>query len=477
MSLQWLGRRFKTVRENKTGSRLRFSELLSVYRVLDLFLLNFALFLYGEICIAINSNPLHNKGLLHLSFTLVWLVCAEVTRVYSFQQLLPTRAFYQALKTSVLAPVVFQGIPFVSPELPARRSELLILPALTGCLIVTFRFLFSHALSSKVLARAILIGSGQSNSLISGGVGQDGQGFEEAWPYQLYGFVGIPSDCPRSVPHLGGVDELAEIVDQHQPHELIISDEPGVVRGQYLRGVLRCMEMGVHVVSAQEILEVLNGKIQFCSTEGSLQDVLPVYRGAGHRVFVIVKRLVDLVVGCIGLVLTLLVAPFIYLLNLLANRGPLVYHQLRVGQGGKNFRIYKFRTMVPDAESGTGAVFCQPNDTRITSFGNFLRRTRLDELPQFWNILVGDMSIVGPRPERPEFVAQFCEEISLYSARHAVKPGLTGWAQVEFRYAASQEDTLEKLKYDLFYVKHQSIYMDYLVMLRTVRVVLGMAGR
>jgi len=162
----------------------------------------------------------------------------------------------------------------------------------------------------------------------------------------------------------------------------------------------------------------------------------------------------------------------------LDSRGSVFFRQIRTGEGGKDFLIYKFRTMRQDAESETGAVWAQKNDTRITRMGRFLRKSRLDELPQLFNVLKGDMSFIGPRPERPEMITALEVIIPYYSERHSVKPGITGWAQVKYSYGGSVEDAIEKLKYDLFYIKHMSLFLDLLILLETVKVVLfGRGGR
>jgi lipopolysaccharide/colanic/teichoic acid biosynthesis glycosyltransferase len=152
------------------------------------------------------------------------------------------------------------------------------------------------------------------------------------------------------------------------------------------------------------------------------------------------------------------------------------YTQRRVGQAGRPFTIRKFRTMRDDAEAATGAVWAQANDPRVTRLGRRLRSSRLDELPQLWNVLVGDMSLVGPRPERPEFVGDLSRRFSFYGQRHVVKPGLTGWAQVRYPYGSTVEDALQKLQYDIFYIKHRSITFDLLIMLKTLKIVIMQRG-
>jgi exopolysaccharide biosynthesis polyprenyl glycosylphosphotransferase len=160
----------------------------------------------------------------------------------------------------------------------------------------------------------------------------------------------------------------------------------------------------------------------------------------------------------------------------LSSPGPVLYQQRRVGQYGRVFVIRKFRSMRADAESSTGAVWARLNDDRVTKVGRFLRRTRLDELPQLWNILVGDMSLIGPRPERPEFVEKLTHAIPFYGQRHVIRPGLTGWAQVRYTYGASIEDAMEKLQYDLYYLKNMSIPLDLVIVFETLKTVILRRG-
>jgi len=191
----------------------------------------------------------------------------------------------------------------------------------------------------------------------------------------------------------------------------------------------------------------------------------------------VAKRVIEVVIAAVALVLCLPLLLLLAAVIVLTSPGPAVYSQLRVGQNGRVFRVYKLRSMRNDAERESGAVWSTPGDPRITRIGNVLRRTRLDELPQLWNILIGNMSLVGPRPERPEFVQDLARQIPLYKLRHVVKPGLTGWAQVRYTYTASVEDTMEKLQHDLFYIKNLSLRLDLFIIIETVKTVVLHRGR
>lgn len=192
--------------------------------------------------------------------------------------------------------------------------------------------------------------------------------------------------------------------------------------------------------------------------------------------YVRVKRLIDIAVGAVGVLVLIVVEPLVLLGNLIANRGPLLYRQPRVGKNGRTFDVLKFRTMRAEGAEPAGA-WTQRDDPRITPFGRILRKSHVDELPQFWSILFGDLSIVGPRPEQPHYVAELSEKLPFYDLRHLVRPGLTGWAQVKYGYASDEHDALEKLQYDFWYLGHQSLVLDARIIGRTVRSVVGREGR
>jgi sugar transferase (PEP-CTERM system associated) len=190
-----------------------------------------------------------------------------------------------------------------------------------------------------------------------------------------------------------------------------------------------------------------------------------------------VKRAADILAAAFGLILAAPVMAVVAIAVRMTSHGPALYHQERVGQHGRTFTVHKFRSMRSDAEAGTGAVWAQRNDSRVTPIGAFLRKTRLDEIPQLWNVLKGEMSLVGPRPERPEFVRMLTEQIPFYGQRHSVKPGVTGWAQVSYTYGASVEDSMEKLQYDLYYIKNLSMSLDLFVLFKTVQTVVLKRGQ
>jgi sugar transferase (PEP-CTERM system associated) len=234
--------------------------------------------------------------------------------------------------------------------------------------------------------------------------------------------------------------------------------------------VLRCKMNNIQIMDAPSIYERLQGKLM-------LETITPswlIFSDGFHRttLFSFCKRCLDIALSVFGLLLTLPFFPLIALAIKLDSRGPVLFRQLRVGSREKQFLLYKFRSMRQDAEAGSGAVWAEKNDPRVTRLGSFLRNSRVDEIPQLINVLKGEMSFVGPRPERPEFVEKLKEIIPYYLKRHSMKPGLTGWAQVRYPYGASVEDAVEKLRYDLYYIKNISCFLDTLIFFETIKVIL-----
>ena len=227
---------------------------------------------------------------------------------------------------------------------------------------------------------------------------------------------------------------------------------------------------GVSIQDGTEFYEQVTGKIPIESLRLGALLFSSGFRLS--RFLVIYKRLTSIVMSIVGLVLSLPLLPFVAIAIKLTSPGRLFYHQKRVGRNDTIFYCHKFRTMRADAEADTGPTWAGDEDPRITSVGRFLRTTRLDEIPQLWNVLKGDMSLVGPRPERPEFIERLKQEIPYYNLRHTIRPGITGWAQIRYKYGSSVEDAKEKLRYDLFYIKNMSPGLDALILLETTKTIL-----
>ncbi|HME59293.1 MAG TPA: TIGR03013 family XrtA/PEP-CTERM system glycosyltransferase [Terracidiphilus sp.] len=240
-----------------------------------------------------------------------------------------------------------------------------------------------------------------------------------------------------------------------------------------VRELLDLRICGVVIENSSTLVERLSGKLPLDGLNPSNLIFTEGFRmSTTHQLF---RRLLSFAVSFVGLVICLPLIPFIILAVRLSSPGPILFSQARVGKRGYLFTIYKFRTMRENAEA-QGAVWATKDDPRITPIGRFMRKTRLDEIPQLWNVLRGEMAFVGPRPERPEFVQWLSKEIPFYDLRHMIRPGITGWAQVRYQYGASLEETKHKLEYDLYYVKHQSISLDLLIMFETIKTIILRRG-
>lgn len=278
-----------------------------------------------------------------------------------------------------------------------------------------------------------------------------------------------------SHPIIGSIDDLESIVQQHQVSRIVVALQER--RGALPTAALvRLRVQGVVIEDAQCAVSALTGRVWLEAVRPSWFVFSDGFRRSRATLFF--KRMFDLIFSMIGMVLSAPLCLIIAVAVKLDSRGPVLYRQERVGWKGKSFHVLKFRSMRVDAEAHTGAQWANKNDSRVTRLGRYLRQFRLDELPQFLNVIRGDMSFVGPRPERPVFVDQLRKEIPYYDERHSVRPGLTGWAQVNYPYGASVADSYRKLEYDLFYLKHMSSLFDWAIVFRTIRTVLsGTYGR
>jgi sugar transferase (PEP-CTERM system associated) len=264
-------------------------------------------------------------------------------------------------------------------------------------------------------------------------------------------------------------DELSRAVKFHRVNRIVIAmgDRRGTLPVERL---LSLKSRGVLIQDGIDVYEAITGKVPIESLRLGWLLFSPGFQLS--RLLLIYKRLASVLVSIIGLLLSLPLLPLIGLSINLTSSGPILYKQKRIGRNKIIFDCYKFRTMRANAEADTGPAWAGDDDPRITRLGRFLRNTRLDEIPQLWNVLKGDMSLVGPRPERPEFVNELNQEIPYYQLRHTVRPGITGWAQVRYHYGSSVEHAKEKLRYDLFYIKNMSPGLDALILFHTVKTIL-----
>ncbi|MGH7383635.1 MAG: TIGR03013 family XrtA/PEP-CTERM system glycosyltransferase [Candidatus Rokuibacteriota bacterium] len=371
------------------------------------------------------------------------------------------------------AALVVATIGFVIPGLRLSRSAFLVIFLLTTPGLMIWRAALLGTWSrQRMTVRVLILGTGDVGRLIADLEPTSSR------PFQIIGYVddapGAADMLPDGQALLGKIQDLDVLVEETRPDIVVIAQLDR--RGCFpTKALLECRLRGIRVEDWPTFYEKATGKILVTA-------VLPSWLIFSDG-FVktprteIVKRLFDVSVSLIGLVLSFPAMILIGFAIKLESRGPVLYRQPRLGQNGCIFILNKFRSMRADAERETGPVWSAQRDPRITRVGAILRRTRLDELPQLFNVLVGHMSFIGPRPERPEFVSELQQKIPYYMERLAVKPGVTGWAQVKYQYGSSVEDAVEKLQYDLYYIKNLSLFLDLLIVLNTVQVVLFARGR
>ncbi|MGA2335311.1 MAG: TIGR03013 family XrtA/PEP-CTERM system glycosyltransferase [Terriglobales bacterium] len=408
-----------------------------------------------------------------LVLTVLVLLCSHCFDLYDTARLnTKGELYFRLLLVPAVVAFVLAFVSYIWPNLllgglhpehsPYRSGS-----SAVGLLILTFalfgwRLGFTWLVQLPILVeRVYVLGTGERAQRVVQGLRQNPElGVEIAsWTGKLEGAVTRDSVAAH----------LMEVVHRQKVHRVIVAmpDRRGTIP---MRELLDLRLRGVKIEEATSWLEKISGKIE-------VENLYPswlVY-GLGFRrstPVIVIRRAISFIISLLGLILALPLLPFIILAIRLDSRGPVFYTQTRVGKGGRLFKVMKFRTMRQDAEAVSGPRWAGDHDPRVTRVGKFLRASRLDEIPQLWCVLKGDMAFVGPRPERPEFIEMLSKEIPYYGVRHMVRPGITGWAQVKYKYGRSVDDSREKLQYDLFYIKNASIGLDLLIMFQTIKTVL-----
>ncbi len=406
---------------------------------------------------------------------LVCQICLYYNDLYDFRAVRGHRDLLRRLVQSLGATSIVVAVLYsLFPRLIIGRGVYLLALLLVAALLVGWRLLYDRMLRLDGFhERVLVLGTGRNAQAVAAEVLA-----QPALGYRLVGYVADePVLGPPRLGHppvLGRAEALLDVVRRERVQRVVVALSEA--RGRLpVEALLACRMDGVKVEEGASFYERVSGKIL-------LENLKPSWLifSDGFRKSVltrVTKRLTGIAISVAVLVLTAPILLIVALLIRLDSPGPILFRQERVGQGGKVFTLYKFRSMRADAEADGVPVWAEENDPRITRVGRWLRRTRIDEIPQLWNVLRGDMSIVGPRPERPFFVEQLRKVIPFYDQRHTVKPGVTGWAQVRYPYGASVQDAIEKLQYDLFYIKHMSLLLDLSILIETVKVIIFGRGR
>ena len=402
-----------------------------------------------------------------LAVTLILFVFAYYFELYDPRQLSSiTEIYFRLLVVLSALSLLLAAIGFFAPTFLFARNVFVLGIIIVTVALIVWRSAYSWLIRKPFLRERIyIIGDGvPAHRLVTSIrerpdlpveiIGWRRNGLEETREHLAHGLTEL-----KAVPR---VDRVL----------IALKDRRGTLP---VRELLDLRLSGVQVEEATSLLERISGKLE-------VDELYPsgLIFAEGFRLnqpVLVLRRIASLAVSLCALLVTLPLIPFIVLAIKLDSPGPVLFRQERVGKNGKTFLLYKFRSMRVDAESAGGPVWASDNDPRITRVGWFLRTTRLDEIPQLWNVLKGDMGFVGPRPERPEFVQWLSDDIPYYKLRNIIRPGVTGWAQVKYEYAGSLEGSKEKLKYDLYYVKHMSLTLDLLILFKTVKTILFAQGK
>jgi exopolysaccharide biosynthesis polyprenyl glycosylphosphotransferase len=421
-----------------------------------------------------------------VTLALVWLLFGAIFDVYDLGRAASiTKSATRTGAAVAVACTSYLFIPWLTPPLENRSLGFLFVAAAVT-MVISWRFIYAGLFAQSIFKRRLLVvGAGLSGRdlvRILSGAGPVTDVQLESVGHEIVGFVDdnpeLQEKRVEDVVVLGPSNRLAQLVRDQDIDEVVIAiTRTETISPELYEAILDCKEMGAPVVSMMTLYERLTGRVAIAHASQNIEYATGQSDSAFLRMYGLVKRIIDIMGALVAAIPFCLMIPVVALVNLIASPGPLFFRQTRVGRGGKLFDVVKFRSMRPNAEVSIGAVWASENDARITRVGRFLRGTHLDEVPQVINVLRGEMSLVGPRPERPEFVATLSKSIPFYRARHAVRPGITGWAQIHQDYGDSYERAREKLEYDLYYLKRQSPILDTEIILRTVTKVLGLKGR
>ncbi|KAB1067052.1 sugar transferase [Tamlana haliotis] len=461
----------------KSNLHFNISERKIILRIFDVFSILGVLYLVSQI--------LHfdyftiNKENWTWVFVLVLYVSVfgSIFELYDLQKSSKIESIAFGIGITVSVTVLFYLLtPFYTPVLPNNRLQILVF--YFAMLVALFVWRWAYILlitSPRFYKKVLIIGEISTIEKVV-------RAFDETDPnYKIVAFVNCETDKQNSI-QIEGVEEyhpdaIEDVIASEGISEVIVASyHAETITPEIYKTLIKLLEEGFPINEYTNVYEEMTQRVPVQFVGKDFYKYFPFSRNNQNKLYLFFRRIFDLILSVVGLSIGLLFLPLILAGNLIGNRGPLIYTQERVGKNGKPFKIIKYRTMIKNAED-SGAVWAQKGDARITPFGKFMRHTRLDEFPQFINIIKGDMSFVGPRPERQVFVDALSKELPFYETRHIVKPGLTGWAQVKTRYGASLDDSLLKLQYDLYYIKHRGFYLDMIILVKTMSTVVFLRGQ
>jgi exopolysaccharide biosynthesis polyprenyl glycosylphosphotransferase len=450
------------------------SERKILLRIVDIAIIVLSLFL-SSIYLNFNYFFFSNEYILNWSLLLIfyYLIFGEIFLLYNLNVSNNRYTVVRSVTlTAFFTTIFYIFTPYISPVLPSNRLQIVYFFLILSLPVVIWRFLYMWLIfSPKYFKNIVFIGESDKIKSILTKIQKDNV-------HNLHAYLSNKEVIGIHNFHDISTADISSLIDKDSVTEVIVSLKgllPEVVE-KLNKKLILLFEQGVNIISYETFYEEVTLRVPKEYLKNNFYKHLNFSKNNNNRFYIFGLRFVDIIFSIFGLIILFFLIPILFLGNLLGNRGFLFYSQERVGQNGRKFNIFKLRSMVENAETN-GAVWAVKNDNRITAFGKFLRNTRLDEFPQFYNILKGDMSIIGPRPERPEFVKDLEAKIPFYAIRNVVRPGLTGWAQVNYPYANTIEEQEIKLRYDLYYIKERSAFMDFKILIKTITTVLFYRGQ
>jgi len=462
---------------NNSGIHFEISERKILLRLFDLLFIGVSLYLVSTFFEFDYFRVYDKHWAWFLVLALYISVFGTVLELYDLQKSSRLDTVLGTVLVTTSVTVLFYLLtPFYTPSLPENRLQILYfyLAILFG--LYVWRWAYITFISSPRFFKKVLLVGETSNirSIVDA--------FANADPnYKIIGFINCEIEKTEAIKYTGlkeyAPDDIHQIIEEESISEIVIASYNSEnITSEIYSNLIMLLEKGFPIREYTQVYEDITHRVPVQFVGKDFYKYFPFSRNNKNKLYLTYRWIVDVLLASIGLLIGLLILPLVLIGNAIGNRGALFYSQERVGQNGVPFKIFKFRTMIKNAETNK-AVWATKNDSRITAFGKFLRISRLDEMPQFINILKGDMSLIGPRPERPYFVKELSQVIPFYETRHIIKPGLTGWAQVKARYGSSVDDSLLKLQYDLYYIKHRSFLLDINIIVKTLSTVIFFRGQ
>jgi exopolysaccharide biosynthesis polyprenyl glycosylphosphotransferase len=444
---------------------------------IDLFIVTCSLFYYEKLTaenLSFYDFLQANSLSLLFGIGVFWIL----TIIFNFYDLDYVNKTRKVLPLSFFIGIIFTLTYFVTTSISANHiidtKSLLFFTIFFTVLLMFWRVFYASVIHTNVFAKnCILLTSEETDRMLISRIIESIEGVEFEYGLKILRTYTISKEKKQ-------IDRLSRAIERMTSKKLIdtviiMDRDQGTISNSLNTTLVKAIGNGIQVETYFNLYEGVKEAIPVQFAGNQLYTILPISKYNHNYIYLLWHKLVDIVSSVLGLTTMLILTPFILVTNLFLNKGPLFYRQFRVGKGGKEIEIIKFRSMIVKAEQD-GAKMSIKGDQRVTSFGKILRKLRIDELPQFWSVLKGEMSLIGPRPERKVFIDQLVKSIPLYDSRHLIKPGITGWAQVKYEYGENTEDSIKKLEYDLYYIKNRSVTLDIRIIFKTINTILFYKG-